>query len=366
LSGSLILTNKDFIVNILVRNVSIVRCLGVVTMKSIAEICGVSRGTVDRALNGRGRVSKETADNIRKVARQLGYQPNPAGKALAARKTCPVIGVVIPAKGNQFFDEVIRGMEEAAGEYEIYGLQIKYYTVKGYDVQEQLGILQRIEPEIQALVICPINDTLIAQQLNHMLNKGILVITVNNDIDGAGQHYYVGSDYHSGGTTACALLEALLGTSARIALVVGSKNVLGHRQRLEGFQQRMCQVADFQLIDVIEHEDDDILAYDVMCRLLREHPEINAISILAAGAYGVCRAVMQLPEEKRPLVIGFDTVPTTVEMMKKGLIKATIYQHPYRQGYTAINKAFEYLVHGRRPDKEAYILKNEIKLLENL
>jgi len=87
LSGSLILTNKDFIVNILVRNVSIVRCLGVVTMKSIAEICGVSRGTVDRALNGRGRVSKETADNIRKAARQLGYQPNPAGKALAARKT---------------------------------------------------------------------------------------------------------------------------------------------------------------------------------------------------------------------------------------------------------------------------------------
>ena len=117
---------------------------------------------------------------------------------------------------------------------------------------------------------------------------------------------------------------------------------------------------------VIEHEDDDILAYDAMCRLLGEHPEIDAISILAAGGYGVCRAVLQLPEERRPLVIGFDTVPTTVEMMKKGLIKATIYQHPYRQGHTAINKAFEYLVHGRRPDHEAYILKNEIKLLENL
>lgn len=207
-----------------------------VTMKRIAEICGVSRGTVDRALNGRGRVSRETADHIRHVARQLGYQPNPAGKALAAR----------------------------------------------------------------------------------------------------------------------------------IALVVGNKNVLGHRQRLEGFQQRMRQVRDFQLAAVIEHEDDDILAYDAVCRLLREHPEIDAISILAAGGYGVCRAVLQLPEERRPLVIGFDTVPTTVEMMKKGLIKATIYQHPYRQGHTAINKAFEYLVHGRRPDHEAYILKNEIKLLENL
>ena len=35
-----------------------------VTMKKIAEICGVSRGTVDRALNGRGRVNAETAQNI--------------------------------------------------------------------------------------------------------------------------------------------------------------------------------------------------------------------------------------------------------------------------------------------------------------
>ena len=59
-------------------------------------------------------------------------------------------------------------------------------------------------------------------------------------------------------------------------------------------------------------------------------------------------------------------VPTTVEMMKFGVIKATIYQHPYRQGHNAVNKAFEYLVNGRMPDKEADIMKNEIKLFENL
>ena len=57
-----------------------------VTMKKIAELCGVSRGTVDRALNGRGRVNAETAAMIKKMAEQLGYEPNPAGKALAARK----------------------------------------------------------------------------------------------------------------------------------------------------------------------------------------------------------------------------------------------------------------------------------------
>ena len=41
-----------------------------VTMKKIAELCGVSRGTVDRALNGRGRVNAETAAMIKKMAEQ--------------------------------------------------------------------------------------------------------------------------------------------------------------------------------------------------------------------------------------------------------------------------------------------------------
>lgn len=57
-----------------------------VTIKQISELSGVSRGTVDRVLNGRGHVAPEKDALVRRVAKQLGYQPNMAGKALAARK----------------------------------------------------------------------------------------------------------------------------------------------------------------------------------------------------------------------------------------------------------------------------------------
>ena len=50
-----------------------------VTIKQIAEMCGVSRGTVDRVLNNRGKVKKETEQMIRKIAEDLGYVPNMAG-----------------------------------------------------------------------------------------------------------------------------------------------------------------------------------------------------------------------------------------------------------------------------------------------
>ena len=65
-------------------------------------------------------------------------------------------------------------------------------------------------------------------------------------------------------------------------------------------------------------------------------------------------------------VIAFDSIPSTIEMMKQGIIKAILYQHPYRQGHLSVDLAFEYLVNGRKPDKSEYILNNEIRILENL
>ena len=43
-----------------------------VTLQQIAEKAGVSRGTVDRALNDRGRIKPEVAEKIKKIAEEMG------------------------------------------------------------------------------------------------------------------------------------------------------------------------------------------------------------------------------------------------------------------------------------------------------
>ena len=153
-----------------------------VTMKKIAELCGVSRGTVDRALNGRGRVNAETAAMIKKMAEQLGYEPNPAGKALAARKNHPVIGVLLPSEGNAFFNDAIHGMDRAASSYAIYGLTVRYYPMKGYDVDKQLHLMEQMKGKVNALIISPIDDVRIAKAIDEFVDAGIFVMTVVNDI----------------------------------------------------------------------------------------------------------------------------------------------------------------------------------------
>jgi LacI family transcriptional regulator len=41
------------------------------TIKQIAELAGVSRGTVDRVLNNRGSVNANTAARVREIAEKL-------------------------------------------------------------------------------------------------------------------------------------------------------------------------------------------------------------------------------------------------------------------------------------------------------
>ena len=64
-----------------------------VTLQQIAEAAGVSRGTVDRALNNRGRIRPEVEERIKRIAREMGYQPSRAGRALAMAKRKIRIGV---------------------------------------------------------------------------------------------------------------------------------------------------------------------------------------------------------------------------------------------------------------------------------
>ena len=49
--------------------------LGMATIKDIAERAGVSRGTVDRVLNGRGEVRRETKARVLRAVEELLWPP---------------------------------------------------------------------------------------------------------------------------------------------------------------------------------------------------------------------------------------------------------------------------------------------------
>lgn len=84
------------------------------TLKSIAAAAGVHPSTASRALNGipDARIPEETLARIRKVAAELGYEPNPWARSLRTQRTM-MIGLLIP----RLTDVVLAKMFEAAEEH---------------------------------------------------------------------------------------------------------------------------------------------------------------------------------------------------------------------------------------------------------
>lgn len=58
-----------------------------VSMKDISAACGVSIATVSKALNDHSDIREETKGRIRQVAKEMGYSPNSAAKALKTNRT---------------------------------------------------------------------------------------------------------------------------------------------------------------------------------------------------------------------------------------------------------------------------------------
>jgi len=73
-----------------------------VTLRDIAERAGVSQGAVSMALSDHPRIGADTKRTIRRIADELGYVPNSAGRALRVRRT-DVIGLVVPQTGEHVF-----------------------------------------------------------------------------------------------------------------------------------------------------------------------------------------------------------------------------------------------------------------------
>jgi DNA-binding LacI/PurR family transcriptional regulator len=84
-----------------------------ITIKDIARLSGVSHSTVSRALGGNSLISEETSFRIRKVARELGYQPSTIARSLKMKQT-KVIGVILKSIDDPFFSQILLGIEDAA------------------------------------------------------------------------------------------------------------------------------------------------------------------------------------------------------------------------------------------------------------
>ncbi len=116
-----------------------------VTIQQIADRAGVSRGTVDRALNNRGRINKEVAERIQEIARDMGYVPRARKKSEKIKKH--KIGIVTQLAKASFMIEINRGILQAKRELENWGVELLIRESISVNEEEQLAAIDELVEE---------------------------------------------------------------------------------------------------------------------------------------------------------------------------------------------------------------------------
>lgn len=83
-------------------------------LKDIAEMAGVSIGTVDRVLHERGEVADKTREKVKKILEETNYSPDVMAQALKSGRILHLVSLLPePSKNNSFWEKHSAGMKKS-------------------------------------------------------------------------------------------------------------------------------------------------------------------------------------------------------------------------------------------------------------
>ncbi len=337
-----------------------------VTVQQIADATGVSRGTVDRALNNRGRVDPEVAERIRRTAEEMGYVKKPR-KTNGKRKSCR-IGIVTQLAGASFMREINRGIREAAEELRDRDVEVLVRESFAVDEKEQVDAIDELRREgIDGLAVMPVDAESVREKINELIDDGIPVVTFNSDIVGTRRRCFVGMDNVKSGRTAAGLMKMLTGGQGKVLVITGYFTNHVNISRLAGFVEEIkASCPGIEIVGVQGSFDDAAEVEKIVTNTMRTIPDLDGILQVSGGQEGIRAAFEALGVEKRPHVIIYDQTPKNEKVLREDVADFLIDQNGYVQGYRPPHILADIIQKNQMPEQEQILTDITIRTKYNL
>lgn len=321
-----------------------------VTLAEVAITANVSPMTASRAINNRSGVSRETREQVLKIAADMGYVVNRAAQKLSGGKS-HIIGIVATDLGNQFNSAVIAGASDAAWEAGYETLVYSHVEREKRPSGSVMQLLRQISDGV--IVVLPLEFG----YLGELTSINIPVIT----IDHRGEHAEfpsVAADSYEGARTA---IKHLLGLGhRRIAYITGDERLASARDRHQAYDDTMAQfglVADPEL--VVDGDFSQNSGFNAAKQLLAlANPPTAIFAANDLSAFGAIAAIresgLRVPDDIS--VLGFDDIPASSQFYPA---LTTVRQPLQQMSRSAVNTLLA-LIAGIAPASPQVTLPTEL------
>lgn len=324
------------------------------TIQMVAERAGVSRGTVDRVVNDRPHVNEEVRQRVLAAMRELGYlSPRETYRRQAEASLRPLtLGVLLPNWEGQFRTEVIQGVRQACEELEESRVRVLIRRCETDLPQEAAELLELMRGEgAEGFAVCAVNDPAIQGWIAARAAEGIPCVTFNSDLPESGRLCFVGQSIRQAGRVAAGLLHKCVSGRGPILATAGNLKFDGHRQRLDGFRERLAELGvPPERIIVRETFNDYETTLRVVGETLERQPELRGVYMANLSVSGCCAAIARAGKTGQVHVVCHDINESVRQLIRSGAVDFTIPQDLRQQGYLPLLLLRNQLRKKRPPD----------------
>jgi DNA-binding LacI/PurR family transcriptional regulator len=276
-----------------------------VSIKDIARMLNISVATVSRALHDRYDVKPETKRKVIELAEKLNYRPNSHAIGLLTKRT-HTIGLVVPEIDNQFFSEIINGLESVAYQQ---GYNVMIFQSQNIYEREVKIIDQLISARVDGVAISLGSTTQDFRHLNMLKELDIPLVMFDRVHDSVFGHKIINDNFDGGYKAGEFLIKS---GRQRLGHIAGPDTLKLSRLRLQGFKAalRDAQVElrpEYLVYTTFRLEDSYQTALDLL-RLPEPPDAIFAVSdYVALGVLKAARELnLQIPRDLA--LIGFSNL----------------------------------------------------------
>ncbi|MBC6999769.1 substrate-binding domain-containing protein [Cytophaga sp. FL35] len=332
------------------------------TLKEIAQLADVSRGTVDRVLHKRGRVSEEAQKKVEKILKDIDYKPNLFAQSLKTHKNYTICALIPEDSEGEYWQQCAKGVQKAEEELRQFGISISYVRYVSTLKEFKTKFIEAIEQSPDAFLIVPVFPETF-KDLYHKaeeLKKPIALI--NSEVEGLEPVTFLGQAYKKSGKIAAQLMSYLTSPKEDEQLLVM------HLGIKSGHSSHLTEKEDgFRNFFATHHPNTTIKT--ISSASVEDFVDTDFDLSHVAGMYVTTSKIHQLEGilKKHPHIqaIGYDLTAKNTACLKKGTVKVLLNQNPELQGHQGITSLSELLLYSKSIPKRN-LLRVDIVIAENL
>jgi LacI family transcriptional regulator len=316
-----------------------------ITIKDIATALNLSVSTVSKALRDSHEISEKTKKTINDYAREHNYRPNPMAQSLKQGHS-KSIGIVVPSVANQFFSQVINGIESVAYDG---GFNVIITQTHESLEREIANVGHLTHRSIDGLLISLSTETNDIGHLKRLHQQGLPIVFFDRVSEEIETHKVIADNFKGAYDATRHLVESGYN---RIAHITSPPNISITIERLAGYKKALAEaglvVPDSYIkycahggrdISEIENAVNDLLLLDDRPdAILTTSDRITTTTLFLLNKLGV-----KIPQEIA--LVGY-TNTTLADVLNPSL--SSVYQPGFEMGQKATEMLLS-LILSKRP-----------------